>query len=348
MPNTKLIVHGTKVLRSLDCPLYTGWEAVDDIVVVNTEPVYKWKGTKIPYQVWASVAGFMRWSQQKFKAEAMVSFFYNTATGEWAAWPFPQEPMGMTVRYLEAHPLYAEDRKRFGKDWIQFGSLHHHCTAAAFASGTDKADEQDRDGIHITLGKLDDKTMDVHCRQTFDGVVTATKLLDWVESPDYLKDAPQHLIHQFADFALRSIMEHAFPEEWKDRIMERVHHTPNFQMGLHRPVLQAPRTILTVDTSTAGNKMDRRTTGEHYENAMVKLNDWELRMASRLETILGMLAMDASEAHELLSFVPDSSWREDDVLWRSELVRAMNREGIPQLYAEGILKKMQETAASRA
>lgn len=354
----KLVIHGTKVLRATDNPLFSGWEEVPDFVVVNTEPGYKWKGNKIPYQIWAQVVGFMRWSQQKFKAEAMVSFFYNTATGEWAVWPFPQEPMGMTVRYLENHPMYAEDRKQFGKDWIQFGSLHHHCTAAAFASGTDKDDEKDRDGIHITLGKLDENVLDVHCRQTFDGVVTTTKLLDWIEIPDYLAGAPVHLVHQFADFALRAIREHAFPEIWKERIMERVypshhhghHQQPNFQGDRRQAKQPTQGTVLTrTGPGAAFTEIDadtRKALGSHYEKAMAKLNDWEKRMANRLEVVLTALAMTSTEAYELIRHVPDSKWPEDEVMWRTELVQAMNREGIPHLYAEGILKKMQELAAS--
>ena len=350
----RLIIHNSKVLRAFETNLYSGWESVNDIAISTAEPTYKWKGSKIPYGLWTEVVAFMRWSQKKFKAEAIVTFFYNTVENTWAVWPFPQEPMGMTVRYLETHPLYTEDRKQFGKDWIQFGSLHHHCTASAFASSTDKDDEKDRDGIHITLGKLDDKTLDVHCRQTFDSVVTLTKLIDWVENPDYLNNAPNHLIYQFTDFALRTTTESAFPEAWKERIIERKYtQSMDFTEARHQLLMPSQPTILTrvgptTPTTTTERKEDKRSGNKHYQKAVAKLNDWEKRMVIRLDDILTRLAMSPEEAHHLLASMPNSDWEQENVILRSELVRAMNTEGIPHLYAEDILKKMQEVATCKA
>jgi len=44
--------------------------------------------------------------------------------------------------------------------------VHHHCSTSAFQSGTDEADEVDREGIHFTVGNLNTDEFDLHCRIT--------------------------------------------------------------------------------------------------------------------------------------------------------------------------------------
>ena len=227
----QLIISNNKVLRSVDTPLYRGYAQATDINIVTEDKVkFEWKGAKIPWKVWTDIVCFLRWTQEAFKEEAMITLFYHPENRTWAAWAFPQEPNGMTIRLLPDVLLYKEDRKQFGAGWIQAGSVHHHCTTSAFQSGPDTADEQDRDGVHVTLGKMTDAVLDTHVRQVFDGIQGKTELIDWIETPPWLTGVPDYLRSDFAAFSLKAVRNEGFPEEWKKRIFEK-EATPPFVHG---------------------------------------------------------------------------------------------------------------------
>jgi len=213
----KLILHEDKIYQPVENELYVGWEQAG-IEFVKQEPKFTWKGAKLPWDLWAQIVCFMRWSQEEIKEEAMLFLFYHIADKKWAAWVFPQTPSGMSVRMLPEHAIYQHDRKQFGAGWIQAGTVHHHCTAKAFQSGTDKTDEEDRDGLHVTLGEMEKRQLDIHCRQVFDGVQSSTRLSDWVEAPPWLKEIPKAFRGDFTSWINLAVINHPFPQEWKDRV----------------------------------------------------------------------------------------------------------------------------------
>ena len=50
------------------------------------------------------------------------------------------------------------------------GSIHSHCNFSAFHSGTDEGDAAKNDGLHITLGKLDENVPEIDVMLSFSGV----------------------------------------------------------------------------------------------------------------------------------------------------------------------------------
>lgn len=132
----------------------------------------------------------------------------------------------MTTTELPNHPKFEEQRKLFGTDWLYFGTIHHHCETSAFASGTDKENETGIDGIHITIGKLDEEVLDAHCRITIEGVTDdsmSSRIQDFVEIP---LDIPTHLV-PYVDtkkilLSARQYKDLPFPSEWKENIIEPV------------------------------------------------------------------------------------------------------------------------------
>jgi hypothetical protein len=49
---------------------------------------------------------------------------------------------------------YAEYDKLFKEGWKFFGTIHSHSSFTAFHSGTDDEDDEENDGLHITIGKV--------------------------------------------------------------------------------------------------------------------------------------------------------------------------------------------------
>tara|TARA_R100000278_G_scaffold57019_1_gene47014 strand:- start:1223 stop:2434 length:1212 start_codon:yes stop_codon:yes gene_type:complete len=129
----------------------------------------KWLGEPIPLKMWKEILAFMKQSQEAFKSETLAFLYYDVSKKQpWSYWVPPQETAGMTVKSLPDDSLWREQRKAFPD--TQFGTVHHHCTSSAFQSGTDEADEVNREGLHFTVGKLhtvDD--IDVHFRLSIGG-----------------------------------------------------------------------------------------------------------------------------------------------------------------------------------
>ena len=153
-----VLFEGVPYLWDEDCK---GFFAKDGFVK-DTKPYIEWRGGQIPISLWQTVLAFF---QAHKSNEVQVRLYYNPVSKEWKAHAFPQEyPSGMTTKELPNHKNTAEDAAMFPEPWVRMGSVHHHCSMAAFQSGTDKTDEEGVVGLHITVGKLNDPKFDIHSR----------------------------------------------------------------------------------------------------------------------------------------------------------------------------------------
>lgn len=338
----KILLHNDKYYRAVSNALYTGWQEVpkDELEIFKGVPRFRWNGGKISFELWAQVVCFLRWTQAEFKEEAMMTFFYNAKERRWAAWPFPQEPNGMTIKLLPDHEMYKVDRMRFGSDWIQAGSIHHHCLGNAFQSTTDTNDEMNRDGIHITLGKLDQQDLDIHVRSVFDNLMGDTALFDWIEMPQWIAAAPKYAqLHAFSH-AIRNVNSVDFPEEWKLRIIEKKvvpynHHSMANRVHPAGTLLTSPHTDeKSTGRSTGPGTVTPASGTEGNVNAT-----WAEKLELRLRDVLSRLSLSDAEALLLLQQVASSKPNKFEIERREVLMEALKKDNIPHLYAEGILEK---------
>ena len=136
--------------------------------VSKTKASFEWTGPKINPQAWAEMLAFFKWTQVTEKSEAQVRLFVHPEEG-WKIWAFPQKGgTGMTTKE-EDNEEAKRQRALIGEGYVPFGTVHHHCNCTAFQSGTDAADEVSVDGLHITIGKMEDPQHDIHCRLYFKG-----------------------------------------------------------------------------------------------------------------------------------------------------------------------------------
>ena len=220
----KLVSCKGKLYEVAHNALFNYWQELPDIVVSNHDSLgFSWNGGLIPFPIWEQIVAFMRWTQVEFKGEGHCTLFYNLTTKEWKAWPFPQRPMGMTVALLDQDPQYAIDRKQFGGDWVMAGSVHHHCEASAFQSGTDSADEKGKEGIHITVGHVLADKVDLHARKVMDGSMSECTLDEFISPPPYVIQLPKWIKKAMGakdgwKETYGNIECTEFPEEWKANV----------------------------------------------------------------------------------------------------------------------------------
>jgi hypothetical protein len=190
----------------------------------------QYKGPKFSHEMWHQVLSFFRWTFTEMKSESQVRLYVNTKAGQWGAWAFPQEARtGMSAREIPIQETVEQAGERFAswnsvpsEDWMYFCTVHHHCSASAFQSGTDEENEQNQDGLHITVGRLDSERHELHARFYLNGNCFEPDLSRfWDIEPAELRDKiPPSMLDELARFQMGEKVEMPFPEAWKDNIVE--------------------------------------------------------------------------------------------------------------------------------
>lgn len=164
--------------------------------VKTTKATFAYNGPKLRPQTWAQVMEFFEWTQATERSEAQVRLYVHPEQG-WAAWAFPQEGgTGMTSKELPMDSKEsAEQRQQFKAEegWLYWGTVHHHCTASAFQSGTDEANESSQEGLHITVGHMDKAMRDLHCRMYIKGHKFEPMMHHFFELDEALMDKAQEM-----------------------------------------------------------------------------------------------------------------------------------------------------------
>ena len=141
--------------------------------VAKTKAAFQFNGPNIDAKMWAQVMEFFEWTYQTEKVGVASAAVRSHPEHGWAAWAFPQE--GGTFMTSREEPMTSPEcvaqRQQFSEvdGWLYWGTVHHHCSAGAFASGTDDANEHKQEGLHITIGHMDKAFRDIHCRMAPEG-----------------------------------------------------------------------------------------------------------------------------------------------------------------------------------
>ena len=184
-----------------------------------------YKGPAIDAQTWKQVLAFFQWTYDTTHSESQVRLFVNLRDSRWAAWAFPQEARsGMTAKELDT-PDMKTQRAQFAdsEGWLYFGTVHHHCSMQAFQSGTDTNNEEGIDGLHITIGKMDAASYDMHARFYLGGFKFEPDMSKFWDIGQNLRDLlPMDLWDRVARFQMCAKADPSteFPAQWKQNLIE--------------------------------------------------------------------------------------------------------------------------------
>jgi hypothetical protein len=110
-------------------------------------PYAKMKLSKIPKQIFCSIFSLFRKVYQEYRSECVVLLFYNEK----------KKKFRVGVPYQKVSFTGTECVKMGSpQGYITVASIHSHCSFSAFHSGTDIADEEYIEGLHITIGDVDE------------------------------------------------------------------------------------------------------------------------------------------------------------------------------------------------
>ena len=200
-----------------------------DYEVKTAQGRLDYTGPKIAPELWHQVLSFFRWTHQTMQSESQVRLYVNQPLGRWGAWAFPQAARtGMTARELPTQETPEQARARFAAwqsepsdDWRYFGTVHHHCSASAFQSSTDEANERNQDGLHLTVGRMDAEHHDVHARFYLGGNAYEPDLSRfWAVDPGLVALVPPEVLPDIARFQMGAKVTVDFPEAWRANLVE--------------------------------------------------------------------------------------------------------------------------------
>jgi hypothetical protein len=275
-------------------------------------------------------------SSDSLKVEAHVLFYYNHEKKLWQLYcPF-QEGTGGTTNSIEC---VDNDRSlawlgREGYDCV--GSVHSHCAMSAFQSGTDKDDEfSNTDGFHVTIGKMGDEVMDIHCRSicTILGDPNTNTAAERQQLPFYLQDfieglpdfsespfeIPPKIQTQLINYYLANRDDLVdYPKSWPERVTLPQKKTWSYQAnGAPQQVVGSNRggtvniqgKIFKLDdkgglvpyTEDEQKQLDEyweRRMAEWKEEEELKAEEMALLKGKTLEEVLAEQADEALEAEE--------------------------------------------------
>lgn len=122
-------------------------------VLASFSQASKLRLPKVPPVILARFHAFAALVWDKYKAECEVMLLYNQQEKRYDLWCPQQTVTGGGVDYT-----MSEELANTPADWQWVGTIHSHCNFNAYHSGTDIGDEEDMDGLHITVGHVDTDT----------------------------------------------------------------------------------------------------------------------------------------------------------------------------------------------
>lgn len=232
MSNQYSLIDG-RIVREQNLGIISGQIAVEksELESVNS-PVLHYSGGHIDLSMWIDLVSFLKWSYDEHKCESQVRLFYNEQEGKWDWTPLPQYIItGLSSKEIASHKDRDDILNSFlSRGYHPFGTVHHHCSASAFQSGTDHNDEKEQPGLHITIGNLDREYEEYsfHARANFRKIFYTVDLVEWFGE-------------EAVDWVAFPWNSNRVPEEYKKRMEERPAYTSSYDYWKDR----TPRTPYT-------------------------------------------------------------------------------------------------------
>lgn len=158
-----------------------------------------WGEHKVPAKLITQATAFFRRIYDKQKTEAEVLITMNAETHEMRLFVPYQRVNGAGVKSIYDHSHIAPN-------WYVIGTLHSHCHFSAFHSGTDTGDADKMDGVHFTIGMLQNEPPQIVGMVSMSGqrshyedvsrianldFATGDTVPDWWDQYVFLHDAPR-------------------------------------------------------------------------------------------------------------------------------------------------------------
>ena len=149
-------------------------------ILEDIPPIAKINIPKIHEEDFAKILDFFKIIYEAYSAEAIVLVFYNIEK-ELYKFECPIQEVSAASLHYETMTL------KEGYNLI--GTIHSHGSMSAFHSGTDDHDEKNFDGLHITIGKVNNNSgFDISCSVVANGTRVINNPLDYIDGVEKVEE----------------------------------------------------------------------------------------------------------------------------------------------------------------
>lgn len=198
-----IIIHENKAYESVENELFSSFQQIE---TATQEPSIKWKKAPISLETWEDIKNICAYTYKEHNSECLIRLYYSPELDQWAPAFYKQKMSFMTVKdELDVEEIERQVPSKSG--FVEAGSVHHHCASGAFQSKTDEDDEQNSEGLHITIGKLDESKYELHSRYSNNGCFLAPNMLSFFEHPEWLAGIPDDWRWRFSYTVIKEILQ---------------------------------------------------------------------------------------------------------------------------------------------
>jgi Cu/Ag efflux protein CusF len=148
-------------------------------ILESVEKMARMNIKKIPGGQFARVVAFFREVYKEYYGESIVLLFYDETKRVYKIVPPHQKVTGAACDYNKAITI---------EGMTMVGTIHSHASMSAFHSGTDDKDEEHFDGLHITVGNVNNDEVSITASIVANGHRFVVEPEDYVERLVKTKD----------------------------------------------------------------------------------------------------------------------------------------------------------------
>lgn len=174
----------------------------------------------IPSDDIRKITKFFKWAYKEHNGESVVLIYYNPELQDFDIYPTNQEVSQASASYVK------EGLSHTG--YLLTGTIHSHANFGASHSGVDNNDELNFDGVHITIGNVNDTYQSISCSIVVNGnrfMYDPEKYIDGIIKVNYNQNSKTNQTQKFVKsdrYLVKGLTFSEFPEEWKDKVQKRI------------------------------------------------------------------------------------------------------------------------------
>lgn len=199
--------------------MFEGLVRIKDLEGIDSlkESVY-FVPSKIPAELMDQIVAFFRAVYKRQKSEAAGLLLYNddSSVPEKSRWEFVVPEQTATGGSADYHGDRELVEPFLNQGFKLSGTVHSHGSMGAFHSGTDHKDEEGFDGLHITVGHLDQQTVEFAISIVLQGKrFKFDKISDVVDYKESIVSVPENW--------LQAVKEKIIPAKKETLVLENAY-----------------------------------------------------------------------------------------------------------------------------
>lgn len=212
------IVAGNGLFLRKDCGLIYTTIPVSTVAFIpdfKPEEGVGHRLAKIPADLLGKIVSFFHRVVQQYTTEAIVLLYYNEESKQYKLLVPEQIVSHGGIKYAQKALTHELDYQGF----VPIGTVHSHCNFDAFHSGVDVHDEEDWDGLHITVGHNDKVAVSVVASVVVNGrrqpIDPETILEGIVKTGENYRPSIQSVDSEEIDAWMEKVHDWASLEKWQ-------------------------------------------------------------------------------------------------------------------------------------